>query len=66
MSDNGKMTMWKSLLRWFGIADREELEEHFDPIYGLPYPALNEWLSRNPQLQEEYDAELTTRLKTRR
>ena len=58
--------MWKSFLRAFGIEDRKELEEQFDPIYGLPYPALDEWLSRNPKLKEEYDAELRARLRTRR
>ncbi len=27
----------------------------FDPVYGLPKHAIDEWLARNPKLREEYE-----------
>jgi hypothetical protein len=36
-------------------------EAEFDPVYGLPWRAVREWLDRNPQLMEEYEAELRER-----
>ncbi len=54
--------MFKSLFRVFGIgADESELDK-FEPIYGLPKPSLDEWLSRNPELKKKYDIELAARL----
>jgi len=58
--------IWKCLLKPFDSGNREVWREHFDPIYGLPYPALNDWLARNPNLREKYDAELKARLTTLR
>lgn len=50
--------MLKSLFRFFGIVkDSPELHE-FEPIYGLTRPALEDWLSRNPILKQEYEAKL--------
>jgi hypothetical protein len=58
-------TVWKRLLKMVGLGNRNAWRENFDPIYGLPYPALNDWLARNPKLREEYDAKLRARLATR-
>ena len=57
--------MWRRLLKAFGIGDRKAWEDKFDPIYGLPYPALSDWLARNPKLREQYEAELKARLTAR-
>ena len=53
--------MIKSLLRFLGIIKDEMGLDQFEPIYGLPKPALDEWLSRNPALEKDYHAELLIR-----
>ncbi len=53
--------MFKSLLRYFGITKESEEQDKFDPIYGLPKRALQDWLSRNPTLSIEYNAKLRDR-----
>ena len=53
--------MVKSWLRFFGIVkDTRELDK-FERIYGLPTRSLDEWLSRNPALKQDYEAELLAR-----
>lgn len=46
------------LLHFFGIIRDERGPDEFEPIYGLPKRSLDEWLSRNPALRKDYDAEL--------
>jgi hypothetical protein len=29
----------------------------YEPVYGLPRQAVEEWLARNPRLREEYEVE---------
>lgn len=53
--------MLKLLLRFFGIVKDDSILDNFDPIYGLPKRALDEWLSRNPKLKKEYESELMAR-----
>ena len=53
--------MLKSLLRYFGIINESVEQDTFDPIYGLPKGALEEWLSRNPTLSKKYNAKLRAR-----
>lgn len=56
--------MIKCVMRFLGIIadDREDSElDKFEPIYGLPKRSLDEWLSRNPALRNEYEAELRAR-----
>lgn len=53
--------MFTSLLRYFGIVDRTAEHDTFEPIYGLPKQALDEWLSRNPRLKRDYLRELSAR-----
>jgi hypothetical protein len=49
-------TMLKRLWRLFRIAaESAESHEEYDPVYGLPKRAVEEWLARNPQLREEYE-----------
>lgn len=50
--------MLKSPFRFFGIATDTTDLHAFEPIYGLPRRSLNEWLSRNPILKQEYEAKL--------
>ena len=50
--------MIESLSRLFGFVADEENFENYEPIYGLPKQSLDEWLSRNPKLRQEYDATL--------
>jgi hypothetical protein len=49
------------LLRLFGIIRGEGELDKFEPIYGLPTRSLDEWLSRNPALRNDYDAKLLIR-----
>jgi hypothetical protein len=53
--------MFKSLLRSFGIAKDHRGLDQFEPIYGLPTPSLDAWLSRNPALKKDYETELLAR-----
>jgi hypothetical protein len=47
--------MLERLWRLFGIAtDSEPPRAHYDPIYGLPRRAVEEWLARNPRLRDQY------------
>jgi hypothetical protein len=56
-----RFAMLKSLLRFFGVTAGDKETQEFEPIYGLPSPALDAWLSRNPKLTAEYQAKLRTR-----
>jgi hypothetical protein len=52
------------MLQWlrnlFGTAARStSADEQFDPVYGLPKRAVDEWLARNPRLGEEYTVQGT-------
>lgn len=61
--------MIKCLMRFLGIIadDREDTElDNFEPIYGLPKRSLDEWLSQNPALKKDYEAELRARSLHRR
>jgi hypothetical protein len=58
--------MFKSLLRFFGLAKKSSERDNFDPLYGLPKPSFNEWLSRNPKLKRDYASQLAARGATRR
>ena len=52
------------MLRWLsksfgfgndGCARKPEQEPEYDPVYGLPRRAVEDWLARNPRLREEYE-----------
>lgn len=53
--------MLQSMLRFFGIRKDKKKSEDFDPIYGLPKQSLDDWLSRNPSLRKQHEAELLAR-----
>ncbi len=53
--------MFKSLLRFFGLAKENSRLDNFDPLYGLPKQSLDDWLSRNPKLKREYARKLAAR-----
>jgi osmotically-inducible protein OsmY len=59
----GRLRSWvERLRRVFGMAaEPPSPHEEYDPIYGLPRRAVEEWLARNPQLSEEHDAALLQR-----
>jgi hypothetical protein len=48
--------MLRWLLKSFGF-DRDSSAEQspYEPVYGLPRRAVEEWLARNPRLKEEYE-----------
>ena len=47
--------MWNWLAKLFGKQDGPASPPvEYDPVYGLPRRAVEEWLARNPQLREEY------------
>jgi hypothetical protein len=49
--------MLKRLQRLFGmVPEFASPSTKYDPIYGLPKWAVQEWLARNPPLREEYEA----------
>jgi hypothetical protein len=52
--------MFKTLLRLFR-RDATSRKSQFDPIYGLPNRAVNDWLHQNPDLKEVYKATLRAR-----
>ncbi len=48
--------MWNWLERLFGKADRSAPADiEYDPVYGLPKRAVEQWLEHNPQLRQEYE-----------
>ena len=48
--------MLKQLARLFGLTpESASTDTEFDPVYGLPKRAIEEWLERNPRLREEYE-----------
>jgi hypothetical protein len=54
--------MWSTLLRFFGVSGgAESIRDEYDPVYGLPRRAVEEWLARNPTLKREYEAMLQAR-----
>ncbi len=53
--------MFKSLLRFLGLAKKSSEPDNFDPLYGLPKHSLDEWLSHNPKLKREYASQLAAR-----
>lgn len=58
--------MFHALLCCLGFRTGRTKLDSFEPIYGLPKRSLDEWLSRNPQLQKEYEVELAARLRQNR
>lgn len=58
--------MIRKLLRWLGLLNAEADSGRFEPVYGLPKWSLEEWLSRNPALRENYAADLARASKSRR
>jgi hypothetical protein len=58
--------MLNSLLHCAGTDSGSTDIDKFEPIYGLPKRSLDEWMSRNPKLKEEYEEELSVRLQRRR
>jgi hypothetical protein len=54
--------MIQALCKLLGISvDPASLHTEYEPVYGLPKRAVEEWLARNPQLNEEYEAQLRQR-----
>jgi hypothetical protein len=53
--------MFKSLFRRPQVVPNSAERNWHDPIYGLSKRSLDAWLLLNPQLREQYDAELKTR-----
>lgn len=48
------------MFRWLSkslglIRDDPTPQTEYDPVYGLPRRAVEEWLARNPQLKEEHE-----------
>jgi hypothetical protein len=51
--------VWKQLGRLLGLADQPSpADTEYDPVYGLPLRAVDEWLARNPRLREQSAARL--------
>jgi hypothetical protein len=47
--------MLKKLERFLGKGiEFESSAEEYDPVYGLPRRAVQEWLAHNPRLRKEY------------
>jgi hypothetical protein len=51
------------MLKWFGrllgLADQPSpADTEYDPVYGLPLRAVDEWLARNPRLRQQSAARL--------
>jgi hypothetical protein len=54
--------MWREWLRLIGLSDSADpIGDQYDPVYGLPRRSLEEWLARNPDVKDEYEAELRRR-----
>jgi hypothetical protein len=54
--------MRRSLLRLVGLSGGiDPNREKYDPVYGLPQRAVDEWLARNPEIRDEYEATLRAR-----
>jgi hypothetical protein len=50
--------MWKQLAWIFGrTGESTSAQAEYEPVYGLPRRAVEEWLARNPQLREEYEVQ---------
>ena len=43
------------------LVPKAEERPAYDPVYGLPTPAVGKWLARNPQLKERHQADLRRR-----
>lgn len=43
---------------FFGFVKAEKRSGKYDPIYGYPPRAIDEWLSYNPILKKNYEAKL--------
>jgi hypothetical protein len=53
------MVMLRWLWRLFGwAAESSSPTVEYDPVYGFPRRAVEEWLARNPQLREEYEVQV--------
>ncbi len=49
-------------MRLFGRSGgADSIRDRYDPVYGLPRLAVEEWLAHNPKLREEYEAVLRAR-----
>src|SRR3954469_16343395 len=54
--------MWRRFLGLFGgSGGTDPVWEAYDPVYGLPRRAVEEWLARNPAIRDEYEAVLRAR-----
>jgi hypothetical protein len=58
--------MIKSLLRLCDIIKGQTEPDQFEPVYGLSPRSRDEWLSRNPALKEDYEADLLIRTRRSR
>jgi hypothetical protein len=43
------------LWKLFGMADESGPDGEYDPVYGLPRRAVEEWLAHNPRFREQYE-----------
>jgi len=53
--------MNKWLMQCLGFDTHDKELDKYERIYGLPRKSLDEWLSRNPVMKREYEAELRAR-----
>jgi hypothetical protein len=51
--------MLKRLWRFLGLTDHlRPVDTEYDPVYGLPLQAIDEWLARNPRLRKQSEVRL--------
>lgn len=49
--------MWRSCSKLFGAtAGAGRARGQYDPVYGLPRRAVEDWLARNPAIKRDYEA----------
>ena len=60
-TQGGGERMFKSLMLYLGNFSKTSELDKYEPIYGLPRRSLQEWLSYNPLLKKDYEAELLAR-----
>jgi hypothetical protein len=53
--------MFNKIVRIFQRTKPNHERDKYEPIYGFPREAVEEWLSRNPQLKVQYDQRLRVR-----
>jgi hypothetical protein len=53
------------LLKLVGLSNGSDFtRDEYDPVYGLPRRAVDEWVARNPTLKTEYAAVLRARARS--